>query len=498
MASVYKRGGKGKWYAAWIDGHGKQKTICTGTTDKSAAELIAKKRETDAALRRKGVIDPAKERTAAELLRPIAEHVADYRDELEARENSAKHVRMTIKHIETIIRLCEATTIAELTAAAVRKAIREIRKAGNPRIKRKGDRKPSSLRTCNAHLQSIKSFTAWLTDEERCPRDVLRKLGAFNTATDRRHVRRELTADELAYLLEFVASYTTDNHNLAGVERAMAYRVALGTGFRVKELRSLTPASFSLDGDKPSVIVSAAYSKRRRDDEQPIRTDLAAMLKTWLADKPRNCRPFANLPGDTARMLRTDLAHARAAWIADAGDDEAERLKRQQSDFLCYRDSAGKIADFHATRHTFVSALAGSGVPVKTVQELARHSTPTLTFGIYAHARPADVDGALSALPANDCEDGQSSCSNRRSKRSAKSCDDVRLEATKAPLLDAAVRAAVDAEVDAACDVMHHSAAPSKEKALVGVEPTMADLQSAALATWLQRRKYRLLVSLRT
>jgi hypothetical protein len=38
-----------------------------------------------------------------------------------------------------------------------------------------------------------------------------------------------------------------------------------------------------------------------------------------------------------------------------------------------------------------------------------------------------------------------------------------------------------------------------KEKeALVGVEPTMADLQSAALATWLQRLKELLPVSLGT
>src|SRR5262245_53042325 len=36
-----------------------------------------------------------------------------------------------------------------------------------------------------------------------------------------------------------------------------------------------------------------------------------------------------------------------------------------------------------------------------------------------------------------------------------------------------------------------------QREALVGVEPTMADLQSAALATWLQRLKVLLLVSLR-
>lgn len=46
--------------------------------------------------------------------------------------------------------------------------------------------------------------------------------------------------------------------------RAMAYRVALGTGFRVNELRSLTVASFDLDTDTPTVTVDAVHSKRRR------------------------------------------------------------------------------------------------------------------------------------------------------------------------------------------------------------------------------------------
>src|SRR4051812_14340677 len=176
MASVYKRGGKGKYYAAWIGADGKQKTVCTGTTDERTAKRIAAKYEADAALRREGVIDTAKERTAVESRRPLSEHVADYKSELQSRQNTAKHVRMTVKHIETIIQHCAAESIADLTSAAVRRALNSIRHTGNLHIKRKGDRKPSSLRTCNAHLRSIKSFTAWLTDQERCPRDTLRGL----------------------------------------------------------------------------------------------------------------------------------------------------------------------------------------------------------------------------------------------------------------------------------------------------------------------------------
>ena len=35
----------------------------------------------------------------------------------------------------------------------------------------------------------------------------------------------------------------------------------------------------------------------------------------------------------------------------------------------------------HAARHTYVSRVVESGASVKTCQELARHSDPTLTIG---------------------------------------------------------------------------------------------------------------------
>src|SRR5690242_13556358 len=105
MASVYKRNGKdakGPYYASWRDANGQWRTKSTRTTDKGAAQLIANKFETDGALRREGVIDVRQERTAAEARRPLAQHVADYRVELESRQNTPKHVRMTIRHIEKI------------------------------------------------------------------------------------------------------------------------------------------------------------------------------------------------------------------------------------------------------------------------------------------------------------------------------------------------------------------------------------------------------------
>ena len=116
------------------------------------------------------------------------------------------------------------------------------------------------LRTCNAYLRSIKSFARWLWNEKRMPDDPLAGLSQFNEQTDQRHIRRELTADETRWLLTTVEAQGKLNYKLDGTTRAMAYRVALGSGFRRKELRYLTPASFDLDSDPPTVTAKAAYS----------------------------------------------------------------------------------------------------------------------------------------------------------------------------------------------------------------------------------------------
>ena len=63
------------------------------------------------------------------------------------------------------------------------------------------------------------------------------------------------------------------------------------------------------------------------------------------------------------------------------------------------RETPSGIIDLHSLRHTFVTNIVASGATVKTAQELARHSTPTLTFNVYAHARLHDVASAVERLP---------------------------------------------------------------------------------------------------
>jgi hypothetical protein len=96
--------------------------------------------------------------------------------------------------------------------------------------------------------------------------------------------------------------------------------------------------------------------------------------------------------------MKADLAAARTAWIAAAAS-QREREDRESGTFLAYRDDAGRCADFHALRHTFISNLASGGVHPKTAQRLARHSTITLTMDRYTHLRREDLAGALDTLP---------------------------------------------------------------------------------------------------
>jgi hypothetical protein len=96
-------------------------------------------------------------------------------------------------------------------------------------------------------------------------------------------------------------------------------------------------------------------------------------------------------------LIRRDLEVARTAWVNEAASG-IEREGRDQSDFLIYRDSEGRVADFHSLRHRFVSELVRAGVAPKDAKELARHSTITLTMDRYAHVGIRDTAAAVARL----------------------------------------------------------------------------------------------------
>lgn len=395
MATIFKRKrdrnrpGASYWIG-YVDHTGRRRWA-RGTSEKASTQRIASKLENDADLRRRGIIDPAAEQLADHARTPLQKHLAEYQRMLESKGGTERHVRATVRIIQEAIDALEWKGVRDIAPEALAAHLAAMKSAGR------------AARTLNWRLTAVRGFSAWLAKSGRLAADPLRILSRQNEAKDRAFERRALTDEELARLIGAAeADGDRQRFGLSGTARAMLYRVAVGSGFRVGELKSLTPASFDLAGDYPTVTVEAAYSKRRRRDLQLIRPDLADVLASWLARMPRNERIF-RLARREADMIRRDLRAARLAWRREA-TTFAERRSRKQSAFLAAVDHAGRVVDFHALRHTFITRLALAGVSPKVAQTLARHSTITLTMDRYAHVGLQDHAGALAALPAIETE----------------------------------------------------------------------------------------------
>ncbi len=384
MATVFKRTDRRNYQIAFFDATGERIERSSGTTDFKVAERIAREWESRELLKREGVIDPALDRLAAESRRPMQQHVDDFIEAI-AKNVAPKQRKSLEKRITNICDKASVKALCDLTLYSVQTALVKLRQDDS-----------LSTQTLNHYIRAIKQLTRWMVQDGRLAVDMLASLRTKNVDADRAYVRRELSDDELERIIE-TAEHGDAVLGMAGVDRAMLYRLAAGSGLRVGELASLTPESFDLDDDPPTVTVQAAYSKRKRTDVQPIRNDLAELLSDWLKSKAADNRVFA-LPDKTAKMLHKDLDTARQAWIEGAKAD-AEREAREKSDFLKVDDASGRVADFHSLRHSYISRLVSSGASVKVCQELARHSTPMLTVGRYAHTRLHDLTGALENIP---------------------------------------------------------------------------------------------------
>ena len=311
-----------KWYVEYRDADGKAIRV-PGYTDKKATEQLAARLERDGAAGRGGYRPPRRPPQAAP-----RRHRANYRRALEAKGNTGDYIDLTLARLEAACDGCGFRTAADFSASALAEWLAGERKRGQ------------SVQTSNYYAAAMKGFAGWLVKDGRAADNPFAHLSRLNAKVDVRRARRALADDEVRRLVE-AARGAKSFRGLSGEDRAVLYLVALGSGLRANELASLTPESFALDAAPPAVTVKAGYSKHRRDDVQPIRPDLAELLRPWLATKPAG-RPVWKGSWHqkrSAMMIRRDLEAARAAWLGEKGIDAAEKARRASSDFLVYLDA---------------------------------------------------------------------------------------------------------------------------------------------------------------
>ncbi len=302
--------------------------------------------------------------------KPLTEHVADWSNALTAKTTTAKQVEQLASRLNRVLADCGFKFYSDISATKVQAVLADWR--ADTEAKR-----GMSAQTSNFYLSAVKQFCRWMVRHGRAPNNPVDHLEPLNVDLDRRHDRRALTVNEVKKLLNAAADSATRG-GMPGPERRLLYLLALETGLRANELRSLTRSSFDLNERAPTVTVSAGYSKRRREDSLPLRPALAVELRAHLLNKLPSAPAF-NAPGNPTftRMFQFDIG---AAGIE-------------------YRDADGRVADFHALRHTFVTNVVNSGVMPKVAQALARHSTITLTMDRYSHTLIGEQADALKGLP---------------------------------------------------------------------------------------------------
>jgi len=321
--SLYKRTPGGAWIASFWTANGKRREKSTETTDRAAALRILNHYVEAEGWKRHGLVDPKADDFKSADARALTDQATDWQAALLAKGGTKTHADLSHQRVTSIINGCKFQRVSEISAAKVQTYLLERRD------------NELSIASSNHYLRAVKAFCRWLVREGRARHDPLAHLSLMNERVGRKYVRRALSADELRRLIR-TAESGEPWKGIDGKSRAILYRTAADTGLRASELRSLIVGSFRLEGATSAVTVGAAYSKRRREDELPIRPELASALAKHFEGRPVDSPAFCiPRPQRVGAMFHFDR---EAAGIS-------------------HKDESDRFVDFHALRHTFISNL---------------------------------------------------------------------------------------------------------------------------------------------
>ena len=228
-----------------------------------------------------------------------------------------------------------------------------------------------SQQTAHFYAQAVKRFFKWMFEQgyiDRPPK--------IRSVSVDRNYGRPFEIDEFKALLE-AARTGPVRYGLTGPQRHILYLMAVETGLRRGELRSLTVASIDLKGLRIFVKGGVDGATKNKDDAvQYVTPETGELLREYIRGKMPNVPLFPTIHHRSARMVRADC---------EAAGIDAENHK-------------GKLG-LHSLRHTCGSYLLAHGVHPKEVQEIMRHKDYGLTMNRYGHSLDGYKRAAINKLP---------------------------------------------------------------------------------------------------
>lgn len=340
---IYRRGAGKSWHLRFRH-QGEEIRRSLGTTSlpearRRAAEIhrrvLAGERESD---------EPPVAPACLDLL-------AEYRDHLERRGRTPRHIRETCATIARVLADSGAETMAELDSPALERAIGYL-----------ADR---SARTQNMAIGAVRAWCRWIVRVGRWSLDPAAAVDKAR-ALPARAPRRALTLDELERLTSAPEIHP---------DRRLLYAVAAATGLRRGELAAVRVRDVDFSADPITIRLAEIDTKNRKGAVQPL------ILASELLDPWQD--HLSSLSPETFALARTPRMKTWRADLERAGITETT--------------AEGRL-DFHSLRVTFGTHLAAAGVPLSLAQRLMRHSTPALTSNYYTRWAPQSHEEAIQAL----------------------------------------------------------------------------------------------------
>jgi len=374
MGTLFRRGRstakQSNWIAEYTDHNGRRVQKSTKTTDKKTAAQILAHWQTESAKRISGLVNPTDERITAQSRRKLDDHRDEWLASLRAAGRSANHVNATKRYFDAIALGANWESIGDITPESLAKFVDCLLQSKR------------SNQTAAHYVQAAKQFTRWMVRGQRLKSNPLESINKPRPSLTRVLERRMLLPAEWPWLRD------------ASGPRAIVYELAIQTGLRSGEVRTLKRSSFDLDSAHPHVIVRSGSTKDGNRARQYITIDLAAKIKSH---PPASAAVMFLLPTkyEMAEMVRDDLAAARQIWLERNGN---LAKSDQECDFLMAENHCGETLDFHALRHTCGAWLAIQGVHPKTIQTVMRHKSITLTMDTYGHLFPGAEPEAIDKI----------------------------------------------------------------------------------------------------
>ena len=432
--------------AKYRDGSGIVKEVATGCRDESAARSILGKLERRAELVKGEIITAAEDTVTDHQAMPLAVHVADYLAHQTAKGLNRVRIQNTRNRLQRLADDCGFRRLADLRATALNGWLTTRQTEG------------MGAGTRNEYRQEMIGFGNWCIRNHRLLKNPFTDVPKADAKADCRRKRRALTEAELTRLLDaacrrplleamtirrgkrkgeavaVLRDETRRQLERLGKERALIYKTLVLTGLRKAELASITVGQCVLDTDPGYLTLEAADEKNREGSTIPLRADLAADLREWLADKAmasqeargciasvrfdpkhqehrkRNTSDSTGREGQSCLPLSTlpTLPPNTPLFTVPAG--LVRILDRDlQLVGIPKVDERGRTVDVHALRHTFGTLLSKVGVSPRTAQAAMRHSTIDLTMNVYTDPKLLDVAGAMEALPTLPLVAGEAS-----------------------------------------------------------------------------------------